>query len=111
MTLRQLKKLINDTKYPLIDGVEAQLNNQDIFDKFLSDESNAKIANIDFKFIHSERSDSDFLIIFQVEDILYRIDGSYCSYEGSEFHLDTIRVVTKQEKTITVYRKPPKNKI
>jgi len=111
MTLRQLKKLINDTKYPLIDGVEAQLNNQEIFLKFLSNERNAKIADIDFKFIHSQRLDSEFFVVFQVEDILYRIDGYYSSYGGSEFNFNDIRIVTKQEKTITVYEEPPKNKI
>lgn len=75
MKLRDLKKLIEDE-----DNLEA-------FKKFVNgayDEKDepTKIGDYEFNVILNERCNSEQEFIFSVDGCLYRLLGSYCSWNG-----------------------------
>jgi hypothetical protein len=61
-----------------------------------------------FKHIFRDRVNSDTWVVFQIGDELWRLDGWYASYEGSNFEDAEPYKVIPKEVTVIQYVKAPR---
>ena len=93
MNIKNLKKLVND--------------NTDAFEEIVGEEGDGTIAGVKFKTVSASWDNSEMIYIFQVEEKLYRLIGSYCSWGGTEYEdytdfqeVKEIQVMRTEYKTV-----------
>ena len=108
ITLNELKKLVRS-----FDGLD--LSNDD--NAILYDQWNEFLTGSQEKFevdgwtiipIEQDRLNSDVYVVFQIGDELWRMDGWYGSYEGSNFDDAVPYKVIAKEVTVIEYVKAPR---
>lgn len=101
ITKSKLKELIEE-----FSSTEDDL--YDTWNDFLSGYGEFEHKGYTFKPIFHNRVNSDTWVVFQIGDELWRMDGWYASYEGSNFEdAEPYKVVAK-EVTVIEYVKAPR---